>query len=181
MQRNRFQKIQRGLSLIEVCAVLAIASILAGSAVPSFKEMRNKRQLDGTGAELLTDIHFARSEAVTRNQGVRIRTQALADGSTCVVIHTGGAADCSCGATGPAVCTAADAREIKTHRFAGGGPQVGPTGASMRFDPVRGTATPAGTLRVVGPDGRAIHHVVSAMGRVRSCSPGGSMPGYKVC
>jgi len=29
--------------------------------------------------------------------------------------------------------------------------------------------------------GKAIHHVVNIMGRVRSCSPQGDIPGYRAC
>ena len=56
--------------------------------------------------------------------------------------------------------------------------------ASMRFDPLHGTSTPAGTLQVVASSGAAVHHVVNVMGRVRSCSPSGALPavsGYPVC
>jgi Tfp pilus assembly protein FimT len=39
MQRNSslVQQQQRGLTLVEACATLAIASILVGTAVPSFR------------------------------------------------------------------------------------------------------------------------------------------------
>jgi len=36
-------------------------------------------------------------------------------------------------------------------------------------------------LRVLGANGRAVHHVVNVMGRVRSCSPLNAMPGYTAC
>ena len=53
--------------------------------------------------------------------------------------------------------------------------------ASMLFHPVRGTTTPAATVKVLGANGYAIHHVVNIMGRVRSCTPGTAIPGYKPC
>jgi type IV fimbrial biogenesis protein FimT len=56
--------------------------------------------------------------------------------------------------------------------------------ASILFDPLHGTSTPTGTLRVVADSGRAVHHVVNIMGRVRTCSPAGAAPvvaGYRVC
>ena len=52
---------------------------------------------------------------------------------------------------------------------------------SVLFDPLHGTASPTATVRVTGLSGRAIHHVVNVMGRVRSCSPLGAVPGYRVC
>ena len=53
--------------------------------------------------------------------------------------------------------------------------------ASIVFDPLHGTSTPTGTLRVIGARGSAVHHVVNVVGRVRSCSPGGVVPGYSPC
>ena len=53
--------------------------------------------------------------------------------------------------------------------------------ASVLFDPLHGTATPTGTLRVTGASGRAIHHIINVMGRVRSCSPQAAVPGYRAC
>ena len=54
----------------------------------------------------------------------------------------------------------------------------------MLFDPLHGTSTPAGTLKITGASGRAVQHVVNVMGRVRTCSPQGAAPalaGYRVC
>jgi type IV fimbrial biogenesis protein FimT len=45
---------------------------------------------------------------------------------------------------------------------------------------MHGTSTPTGTLRLVGGRGRAVHHVVNVMGRVRSCTPAG-VPGWRAC
>jgi type IV fimbrial biogenesis protein FimT len=181
MQDKSFSSIQRGLSMVETMIALAIVCILIGVATPSFMEMQRKRQLIGLSDELLSDIHFARSQAVARNEGVRISAHALTTGGMCLVLHTGSTADCSCGASGPAVCTGG-AQEIKTHRFTGSSSvQVTASATSMRFDPVRATVTPAGTLRLANSDGHSLHHVVSAMGRVRTCSPGATVSSYKPC
>jgi type IV fimbrial biogenesis protein FimT len=53
--------------------------------------------------------------------------------------------------------------------------------ASMLFDAERGTVTPTGTLRLRLADGRAVHHVVNIMGRVRTCSPAGRVAGHPAC
>jgi type IV fimbrial biogenesis protein FimT len=49
------------------------------------------------------------------------------------------------------------------------------------FDPLHGTSSPTATLRVLGMNGRAVHHVINLMGRVRSCSPSTTVPGYPAC
>ena len=171
---------QRGVTLVEACAVIAIAAILAAAAAPNMQGLIDGRRLEGAATELATDIQFARSEAVARNQPVRMSFHAGPDGS-CYVIHTGAADLCNCDAPGSAVCSAS-AHQIKTTTLATTDrvalqANVG----SVLFDPLHGTSTPTGTLRVIGRQGRAIHHVINVMGRVRSCSPLGAMPGYRAC
>lgn len=180
MQRHPSRSALRGLSLIECCITLAIASVLVGTAVPSFDSQVKTRRLDGTAAELAVDLHYVRTEAVARNQGVRIGFQNSAAGS-CTVIHTGAAADCPCDSGGVAQCVNG-ATALKTvFHPAGNGVSVRANVASMRFDPTNGTVAPAGTVQVTAADGRAVHHVVNIMGRVRSCSPGGAFKGYRAC
>jgi type IV fimbrial biogenesis protein FimT len=180
MQGKRFPILQRGLTLIEVCAVLAIASILVGAAVPSFDGLLKARRLEGKAAELANDLRYVRSEAVARNQGVRLSFHNLV-GGTCTIIHTGAAVDCPCDSDGVARCiNGAIALKTVVHPVSEG-VSVRANVASMHFDPSNGTVTPTATVRVVGADGRAIHHVVNIVGRVRSCSPAGAMPGVRPC
>lgn len=174
------RSLTRGLTLIEVCAVIAIGSILLGTAVPSFDGVMKKRQLEGAATEMLTDIHYARSEAVARNQGVRLSFLSAADSAQCVVVHTGAVADCTCGIGGVAQCSA-DAVILKAQSFpAGSRVTISANVTSMRVDPDRGTVTPAGTVRVTQDQGE-VHHIVSLIGRIRSCSSGGQVNGYRAC
>jgi type IV fimbrial biogenesis protein FimT len=172
---------QRGLTLIEACVALAVVAVLAGTALPSMEGSRKKQVLDGTAAELATDLHFARSESLARNQGVRVSFHTVAGGGQCVLLHTGSTADCGCDAAGAAHCVGS-ATLIKAHAIAADAAvHVSANVPSMRFDPTRGTVTPAGTISVTLADGRAVNHVLSPMGRLRSCSPGGKVTGYKAC
>ena len=171
---------QRGVTLIEASVVLAVTAILAGTAVPGMQDLIDSRRLDGAATQLATDIQYVRSEAVARNQPLRLSLYASAAGS-CYVIHSGAADQCSCAATGPALCSG-DARQIKTVTVAATEHvSLQANVASVLFDPLHGTSSPTGTLRLTGTRGRAIHHVVNIMGRVRSCSPNASVPGYRAC
>ena len=172
---------QRGVTLIEAGIVLAITAILASTAAPGMQGLLDTRRIDGAATQLATDIQFTRTEAVARNQPVRLSLHAASGGGSCYVIHTGSAADCSCDAPGPAQCSG-DAREIKTVVLAASG-RVGLQAnvASVLFDPLHGTSSPTGTLRLLGADGRAVHQVINIMGRVRSCSPQAAVPGYRAC
>ena len=96
-------------------------------------------------------------------------------------MHTGAAGQCRCAESGAAVC-GGGAREIKTVVLpASERVSVASNVGSIVFDPLHGTSTPTGTLRLLDSHGRAIHHVVNVMGRVRSCSPGAAMSGYRDC
>lgn len=171
---------QRGVTLVEACTVLAVLAVLVSTAAPNLQGLIDSRRLDGAATQLATDIQFVRTEAVARNLPVRLSFHVTADGS-CYVLHTGNADQCECSAPGPATCTG-DAREIKTVALtAADRVSLQTNVTSVLFDPLHGTSTPTGTLRLVGQQGRAVHHVINVMGRVRSCSPQGAMPGYRAC
>jgi type IV fimbrial biogenesis protein FimT len=170
----------QGLTLLELAIVVAIAAIVAAAAAPSFTALIDARRLDSAATRLAADIQFVRSEAIARNRSLRLSISA-GIGATCWIVHTGGADDCGCDGVRGAVC-AGDARAIKsvvlpsTERVS----VVGNV-ASIVFDPLHGTSTPTGTLRLVGARGSAVHHIVNVVGRVRSCSPAGAVPGYSPC
>jgi len=170
---------QNGFSLIEAMVVVAVTAVVATTAVPSLIAFIDGRRLDAAATALAADVQFVRTEAVARNHPVRISFHA--DGrNSCWVVHTGLPADCRCGDAAPAVC-GGGAIEIKTFVLgAADRVSVRANVASIAFDPLHGTSTPTGTIRLVDGGGRAVHHVVNVMGRVRSCTPAG-MPGWRAC
>lgn len=173
-------KQQRGVTWLETCVVLTILGIASGAALPAMGSLIDARRLEGAAVQFATDVQFARSEAVARNQPVRISLFANAQGA-CYVVHTGLSGQCSCAGSAPATCIGT-AREIRTVELASNqGVTLAANTASVLFDPLHGTSTPAATFRVVGRQGRAIHQVINVMGRVRSCTPAGGVPGYPSC
>ena len=79
------------------------------------------------------------------------------------------------------LCTGG-AQQIRTVRLSSGDKvRLQTNVASVLFDPLHGTVSPTGTLRLIGAEGREVQHVVNIMGRVRSCTPLGAMPGYRTC
>lgn len=169
---------QRGLTLVEAAVVAGVVAVVGAAAAPAMSGLLDTQRLHGFASELAADLQLARNEAIQRNQPVRLSLHAAA---ACYVVHTGGAAACRCGDGGPAVCDAGTT-QIRTVRWgASERIELQANRTSILFDPQHGTASPAATLRVVGTDGRAIHHVVNLMGRVRSCAGLAPVPGYRAC
>jgi type IV fimbrial biogenesis protein FimT len=88
----------RGFTLIELCAVLAVMAILAVFATPSFVAWHVRDQVDARARALFSTLSLARAEAMRR--GVRVTLcridaarRCLASGKAC----DGGATDWSCG------------------------------------------------------------------------------------
>ncbi|MDR2015121.1 MAG: GspH/FimT family pseudopilin [Azoarcus sp.] len=61
-----------GFTLIEMLIVIAIAAILAATAVPSFRTMNRNMAVRGAADELIAGVQFARSEAARTNQTVSL-------------------------------------------------------------------------------------------------------------
>lgn len=57
---------QAGFTLIELIVVVAIVAILASLAAPSFRTLMVKRAVLAAGETLVSDLAFARSEALKR-------------------------------------------------------------------------------------------------------------------
>ena len=169
-----------GFSLVEACVVTALVALMLTLAVPGFGALIERKRLDGSAHQLAADLHWMRSEALARNEPLRFSLHTTALG-TCTVVHTGDRADCRCEGTGAALCDG-DATALKTsHWPTAEGIAVSANVSSMLYDPVQGTTSPTGSVRISDRQGRAITHVVNIMGRVRSCSPDGSVAGYRPC
>lgn len=171
---------QHGITVIEVCAALCIIGIVVGNAAPAFSNMLERRQLEGRASELATDLHGMRAEAVARNRTLRMSFAQDPSGS-CYVVHTGSADACTCTGGGPAQCTEGTTLIKSVSLPRSSHIRLESNVRSMVYDPGHGTTTLGSTLRLTDSRGRGIWHVVNIMGRVRSCSPHGEMPGYRAC
>jgi type IV fimbrial biogenesis protein FimT len=76
----------RGFTLVELLIVLAVASILAGTALPSFLGLIKSVQLTTSTNDLFSSLLVARSEAAKRHS--RAAVCKSTDGNTCA--GTGG-------------------------------------------------------------------------------------------
>lgn len=77
---HSFRK-QQGFTLIELAIVLAVVSVLAGSAVPAFADYIRTARVKGATNELFSALLLARVEALRSN--ARVVVCKSADGATC--------------------------------------------------------------------------------------------------
>lgn len=72
MRHTLANTLQRGLSLIELLVTMSIAVILLTIGVPSFVDFVTSSSATNYANDLITDINYARSEAITRGMRVVI-------------------------------------------------------------------------------------------------------------
>jgi type IV fimbrial biogenesis protein FimT len=109
-----------GLTVIEMMVVVLVAAVIVALAGPSLREMLARQRVAAVNAELVTDLQFARSEAVARNRPVyvtfRTAPKAGSPPMSCYTIHTLGTVGlCDCrNPLGTACDNAEGLVEIKT-------------------------------------------------------------------
>jgi len=70
-----------GYSLIELMATLAVIAVLLGLAAPSFSNLTSSTRMTSCINQLISEMHYARSEAIKRN--TRVELCKCSDGATC--------------------------------------------------------------------------------------------------
>jgi len=75
------QKHESAFTLIELMITIAVAAAVLTFGVPGFSRVIERNQLSAYTNQLISSLHFARSEAVRRNQNITICHSS--DGSSC--------------------------------------------------------------------------------------------------
>lgn len=172
---------QRGFTIIELMTVVVIAGVLLALALPSFNELLERRRLEGYTNELVTDLQYAKSEAVARSRNVLIIP---GGGGACytmavwATVAQGGArvGGCDCALAPAAACTAGAGNvpiELKTVTLVGGATVASANNpVAFEFEPVRGALEPAGAASAAVSLGSRSYTVsVNANGRVTPLTP----------
>jgi type IV fimbrial biogenesis protein FimT len=61
-----------GFTLIELIAVIAVLAVVAAIAVPSMRDGINHSRARGQSRDIISDLQFARSESLSRNNNVAV-------------------------------------------------------------------------------------------------------------
>lgn len=78
---NPYRRAATGFTLIELMITVAVAAVLMMVALPAYQGMVQKNTLTSTVNDLVADLNYARSEAITR--GSRTYVCKSADLATC--------------------------------------------------------------------------------------------------
>lgn len=184
-----------GFTLIELLVVVAVAVVLLTLAVPSFTDFIRMQRLKGVHAELLSDLQFARSEAVARNTFMRIHFKQNATRS-CYVIYTSPdetRCDCLLGAGSTCAGNLVEVRTVDVPKSLAVKIDV-PAGqdTAFAFDHVTG-----GIMQIPVDDppspyrqfiiessidtSRTLRATVASTGRPSTCAPGSLSVGAPAC
>lgn len=194
MQRQAVLRSRRhgsiGVTLVELMIGVAVLGILAVLVAPSFVRMIETQRLRSITSQLATDLQYARAEAHSRGEWVRMAMRSNST-MTCYTIFTSTSnlnrCDCLLGAG--SACSAANTRELRTVQI----PRSlnvtlsRPSGQSEAFAfdnltggiasiPTDSFSTPINLYRVISQvdASRTLWTSLNRAGRVTVCAPTGS-------
>ena len=115
MKTRRHHSGSQGFTLIELLIAVAVIAVILVIAAPSFRDMIQMQRLRSITAQLVTDLQFARNEAVSR--GTLLRLSFRSDASmTCYTLYTSSVINnrCDCRLGAVAACVAPPNVEVRT-------------------------------------------------------------------
>lgn len=187
----RAQSSQRGFSLVEVMMSIVLLAIGMALAIPSYRDMVEKRQVTNGAEQLASFINTAQGVAMKTNEVVTVSYSHSDENNWCIGAIAGNTA-CDCTqidttatdycqiASQPFILDNTQTNDLELmHNMSGDG--------AYAFDPIRGLFMDLNDgltveLRSPSEDFR-LNLVVNSSGRVILCSEDSShaVPGYATC
>lgn len=195
MKRAGFPRSPVGITLVEMMVTLMVVGVIFAAAIPSLTSLIERRRVIAAAGEIASIFAYARSETnvVADKLNVHLEPVPASVGDfSCIRVSTAVFADtCKCNVAESDVCkigTGSVLREFKLPRdksvsfeaegtWAKGKPYV------VSFERDRHSTTVQGVqVTVTGARTHAQLRVeYNNAGRVRTCSPGGSISGFPAC
>lgn len=172
--------LQLGASVLEFCICLAIVGALALPAFRGMLELRHRQKLQAVASSLYTDIQYARSESLRSGNTLHLNFSNPGQGS-CYWIHVGKTNACVCSSQGLVVCNSTGELLRSSWLPNGSDAKINSNVPRMTFQGDRGTVSSAGTVVVNHVSGLEMRHIVSIMGRIRTCAPNGAGTDLAAC
>lgn len=190
--RNRLR--QLGFTLIEALVTVAILGILLAVTVPSALDWIIMQRVKAGATEMVTDIRFARGEAIKRNVRVVMTFQSIAGNQTCYAVHTQ-----YFNSQGPCLCSQGAGRscDLSVDEFADTLVELKTVSVPVSTSVTMGANR---NIRFLAPNGipefnaltfqvnfdgqssRQLRVVTNTAGRPQICAPSGSrIVGYPAC
>jgi type IV fimbrial biogenesis protein FimT len=170
------RRFEKGLTLLELLITIVVLGIVAAYGVPNMTGFFEKQRVSGAAHTFLSDIQFARAEAIKQNQEIELEFNA---GQWCYGIDDDTTTNCSCTAVAATNCTV----NGNTYFVSGNDfPNVTASSSvtTITFDPVRGTLTPLDTVNFSSGD-YSVSVIWGLVGRARICAAAGNSWGYDAC
>ncbi len=180
--------LRRGLTLVELLVAMGITAVVVGIAIPSMRNWMISQRVVSTAGEIVTDLRFGRSDAISNN--LPIQVQYMDAGNGCYTIFRGDPDStevCQCSKGAGNACQGLPWVELKTYAAPAGGDVTikGPADKYKLFNggyflDAEGTAL---QLLVSGGGGKELKVLLlPGVSRPTICAPAGStITGYTPC
>lgn len=167
----------RGFTLIEMMITVAVLIVLVAIVAPSFNNFFDKYRVKRAADTFSSFLINSKSEAVKRNKSVR--TVITGSGTTwCAGMTENATCNCSTGSD----CQIDEADRVISSTAFKGVKLLGPDSPHVfEFKTNRGTVTGSNSVQLESAAGLKLNVVVGQFGRIRLCSPSGSISGYPSC
>lgn len=182
----------RGFTLLELMIVMVIVAIGVALAVPSYRDVIERRETTSQAEQLSAFIAYAQSEAVKSNEMISVQLMHTNANDWCIGASEGDSG-CDCTetlSTATGFCSLNGVAKIMSSATQTTSSMLShTTDTTLVFDPVRGTmiSSDLGTTHGFTLQSDNTHWAlqvdIGVTGRIRICNPDSdkAVPGFKSC